>query len=48
MKCVICKTGDVAQAPVQAEIKVGYDHLLVTVQAQAYYGAQTLRYLRLI
>ena len=51
MKCVICKTGEVAQAPVQAEIKVGYDPLLVTVQAEAcaecgevYYGTQTLRY----
>jgi hypothetical protein len=52
MKCVICKTGEVRQAPVQAEIKVGYDHLLVTVQAEAcaecgeaYYSTETLRYL---
>ena len=52
MKCVICKTGEVAQTPVQAEIKVGYDHLLVTVQAEActecgeaYYSVDTLRYL---
>jgi len=51
MKCVICKSGEVAQGPVQAEIKVGYDHLMVTVQAEtcaecgeAYYSAETLRY----
>jgi len=52
MKCVICKTGEVTKAPVQAEIKVGYDHLLVTVEAEAcaecgeaYYSAETLRHL---
>ena len=52
MKCVICKSGEVKQAPVQAEIKVGYDHLMVNVQAEAcaecgeaYYSAETLRYL---
>ena len=52
MKCVICKTGDVKKASVQAEIKVGYDHLLVTVQAEActecrepYYTSDTMRYL---
>ena len=52
MKCVICKTGEVAKASVQAEIKVGYDHLLVKVQAEAcnecgepYYSADTMRYL---
>ena len=52
MKCVICKSGEVVQGPVQAEIKVGYDHLMVTVQAEtcaecgeAYYSAETLRYL---
>ena len=40
------------EAPVQAEIKVGDDHLLVAVQAElctecgeAYYSAETLRYL---
>lgn len=50
MKCVICKTGEVTQAAVQAEIKVGYDHLLVTVQAEAcaqcgeaYYPVESLR-----
>ncbi len=52
MKCVICKTGEVTPAAVQAEIKVGYDHLMVDVQAEAcaecgeaYYSAETLRYL---
>ena len=52
MKCVICKTGEVRKTPVQAEIKVGYDHLLVRVQAEAcnecgepYYSSDTLRYL---
>ena len=52
MKCVICKTGEVTQTAVQAEIKVGHDHLLVTVQAEAcaecgepYYSVETLRHL---
>ena len=52
MKCVICKSGEVVQAPVQAEIKVGYDHLMVTVQAEAcaecgeaYYSPETMRHL---
>ena len=52
MKCVICKSGEVAQAPVQTEIKVGYDHLMVTVQAEACaecgeadYPVETLRYI---
>jgi YgiT-type zinc finger domain-containing protein len=52
MKCVICKTGEVTEAPVEAEIKVGYDHLLVTVKAEActqcgepYYSPEVLRYL---
>jgi len=52
MKCVICKRGEVVRAPVQTEIKVGFDHLLVTVQAEAcaecgepYYSVETLRYL---
>ena len=35
MKCVICKSGEVVQAPVQTEIKVGYNHLMVTVPAEA-------------
>ena len=52
MKCVICKTGDVKKTSVQAEIKVGYDHLMVTVQAEActqcgepYYTTDAMRYL---
>lgn len=52
MKCVICKTGDVIEAPVQVEVKVGYDHLLTTVEAERcvecgepYYSAETLRQL---
>jgi len=51
MKCVICKSGDVKKGPVQAEVNVGNDHLMVTVEAEAcvecgeaYYSAETLRY----
>jgi YgiT-type zinc finger domain-containing protein len=50
MKCVICKTGEVEPATVEAEIKVGADRLLVRVQAErcqqcgeAYYSADDLR-----
>jgi YgiT-type zinc finger domain-containing protein len=52
MKCVICKSGDVAAATVQAEIKVGRDRLLVPVEAEAcqecgeqYYAPEVLRHL---
>ncbi|MBI1894799.1 MAG: YgiT-type zinc finger protein [Candidatus Rokubacteria bacterium] len=52
MKCVICKTGEVKPAIVQAEIKVGRDRLLVTVEAEVcqecgepYYSAGALRHL---
>jgi len=52
MKCVICKTGDVAPASVQTEIKIGCDRLLVTVEAEAcrqcgepYYSTGALKYL---
>jgi len=52
MKCVICKTGDVLPAEVQAEVKVGSDRLLVPVDGEmcqecgeAYYSADVLRYL---
>lgn len=52
MKCVICKSGEVRAATVQAEIKVGSDRLLVPVQAEAcqecgeaYYSAEVLRHL---
>ena len=50
MNCVICKTGMVRPAPVQTEVKVGYDHLLITVEAEActecgeaYYPPDALR-----
>ena len=50
MNCVICKTGDVQPATVEAEIKVGSDRLLVRVLAErcqqcgeAYYSADQLR-----
>lgn len=52
MQCVICKRGDVKSAPVQAELKVGGDHLLVLVDAEvcaecgeAYYSTETMRHL---
>jgi YgiT-type zinc finger domain-containing protein len=52
MKCVICKTGDVRPAEVQAEMKVGSDRLLIPVEGEmcqecgeAYYSADVLRYL---
>ncbi|MBI2536983.1 MAG: YgiT-type zinc finger protein [Gemmatimonadetes bacterium] len=52
MKCVICKTGEVSPARVQAEIKAGCDRLLVPVEAEAcqqcgesYYSAEVLRHL---
>ena len=52
MKCVICKTGEVQPATVQAEIKAGLDRLLVPVEGEicqecgeAYYSAEVMRYL---
>src|SRR3989337_1343331 len=52
MHCVICKRGEVKPAPVEAELKVGSDHLLVLVDAEvcvecgeAYYSTKTMRYL---
>jgi len=52
MKCVICKTGEVQPATVQAEVKVGCDRLLVPVEAEvcrecgeAYYSPEALRML---
>ena len=52
MKCTICKRGEVKQGKVQAEIKVGSDHLLVPVEAEvctecgeAYYSTETMHYL---
>ena len=50
MKCVICKTGEVRPAFVQAEAKVGSDRLLVPVEAEvcqecgeAYYSSEAMR-----
>ena len=50
LKCVICKTGEVQSATVKAELKVGCDRLLVSVEAEAcrqcgepYYAAEVLR-----
>lgn len=55
MKCVICKTGEVRPARVQAEVKVGSDRLLVPVEAEAcqecgeaYYSAEVVRRLERI
>jgi len=52
MRCVICKTGEVQLATVQAEVKVGCDRLLVPVEAEVclecgepYYSPGALRYL---
>ena len=52
MRCVICKTGEVQLATVQAEVKVGCDRLLVPVEAEVclecgepYYSTEALRYL---
>ncbi|MBI4381900.1 MAG: YgiT-type zinc finger protein [candidate division NC10 bacterium] len=52
MQCAICKRGDVKPAAVEAELKVGGDHLLVLVDAEvcvecgeAYYSTKTMRYL---
>ena len=52
MHCVICKRGTVKPGKVQAEIKIGTDHLLVPVEAEvcaecgeAYYSTETMRYL---
>ena len=52
MKCVICKHGDVQPATVHAEIKVGWDRLVVQVEAEAcrecgeaYYPPEVLRHL---
>lgn len=50
MTCVICKRGEVRAKKVEAEIKIGNDHLLVTVDAEActqcgeaYYSADNMR-----
>jgi len=50
MTCVICKRGEVKAQKVEAEIKIGTDHLMVTVDAEActecgeaYYSPDALR-----
>ncbi|MGH7431169.1 MAG: type II toxin-antitoxin system MqsA family antitoxin [Candidatus Methylomirabilales bacterium] len=50
MKCVICKTGEVKPASVQAEIRMECDRLLVPVEAEVcqqcgevYYSAEVVR-----
>ncbi len=50
MKCVICKTGKVEPATVEAEIKAGTDRLLVRILAErceqcgeAYYSVEALQ-----
>ena len=52
MQCVICKRGEVNPAAVEAEVKVGSDHLLVLVDAEvcaecgeAYYSTETMRHI---
>ncbi len=52
MHCVICKRGTVKSGKVQAELRVGTDHLMVPVEAEvcaecgeAYYSTETMRYL---
>lgn len=50
MKCVICRTGEVQPATIEAEIKAESDRLLVGLLAErcqqcgeAYYSAEALR-----
>ena len=52
MTCVICKRGEVRPGKVEAEIKIGKDHLLVAVEAErctecgeAYYPPEAMRHL---
>jgi YgiT-type zinc finger domain-containing protein len=52
MICVICKSGEVRPATVQAEIRAGLDRLIVSVEGEvcpecgeAYYPTETMRYL---
>lgn len=55
MRCVLCKSGEVRPATVQAETKVGPDRLLIRVEAEvcpecgeAYYSPEALRTLEKI
>jgi len=52
MHCVICKRGTVKPGKVQAEMRVGADHLMVPVDAEvcdecgeAYYTSEAMRHL---
>ncbi|MDP3091068.1 MAG: YgiT-type zinc finger protein [Nitrospira sp.] len=52
MHCVICKRGTVKSGTVQAELRVGTDHLMVPVETEvcdecgeAYYSTETMRHL---
>jgi YgiT-type zinc finger domain-containing protein len=52
MQCVICKTGDVQPATIEAELRIGKDRLLVPVRAEvcaecgeAYYSTETMQHL---
>lgn len=52
MKCVICKRGDVKPGRVEAEMKIGNDHLLAPVDTEVctecgepYYSTEVMRYL---
>ncbi len=55
MQCVICKRGTVKSGKVQAELRVGTDHLMVPVEAEvcaecgeAYYSTENMRYLETV
>ena len=52
MHCVICKRGTVKLGTVQAELRIGTDHLMVPVEAEvcdecgeAYYSTEAMRHL---
>jgi hypothetical protein len=52
MQCVMGKRGNVGPGKVQAELRVGTDHLLVPVEAEvcdecgeAYYSTEAMQYL---
>ena len=52
MHCVICKRGTVKSGTVQAELRIGTDHLMVPVEAEvcdecgeAYYSTEAMRHL---
>ncbi len=52
MHCVICKGGTVKLGTVQAELRVGTDHIMVPVEAEvcdecreAYYSTEAMRQL---